>query len=220
MATVRITEGLLEEVKSHMRRQQQAVIQNTVNPQDPMRLKPNQDAIVEAVLTHFWKGYEHLRSVTPSNWLVEHVRLDVRVAELPEVQITRKVFGPPHSVGIHSRSYTEIRLGKEDIPEELYSSMVAFVEMQNSMEVKLNRTREIVLQLLKQSPSVNAAVKSIPDLRLHLPEDIKRRLDAESPQRKAAKERKAREQSAPLDESVLQNIALSGSLVAMHGKQD
>jgi hypothetical protein len=176
MATVRMSQALVTSITENIQDMQHKDIlslgdENAYTVSDPVDL--------EAVRDLMWGKYVHLKDQLPEDWCNNVDGCTATVTVLPEryefsVNVRGKLRAPPGM----SRWSSRFCVQKEELHR--YPTLQAVythtldVAAKNSFWMSVQKQ---VLGFLRSFPSVNAAVKEWPELRLYLPDRVLKKLD-------------------------------------------
>lgn len=190
MATVRISKDLLENVKHQIYVVAKSVHTATIESRDPLISVEFKNKVAEVALLQAWKGYEHLRTVVPVEWLKKVESLDVRIGDSEEYKIRGSFIVPPNTKGYGS--YVDIVIPVNDAPPEIVQALRSYSKLGEDHENRFSAVEQKVISFLKSCKSVNDAVKKYPDVALYLGKGVLSKLEEVS-------ERKAREKEEQED---------------------
>ena len=225
MATVRISKELMEEIKRNITAMYEKVYDSTLAPLDPIEQPNIVEYLSAKAIDTTWKGYEHLRSSTPKQWLTTIDRIDVSIRSLgnamqsvvPELQIRRKD-GTKHLLApntpVKSVHYHEVDICESDVDTVVLQQIKKFYADKAAFDDKYKKIAKSILQFVEASKSLNDAVKKLPDIRLYLSDKIKARLD--EPTERQKRTAKSGSKEAPqLSAEVLQQLAAEGVVASL-----
>jgi hypothetical protein len=178
MATLRITQALLGDVKDMLNRMRTDAMNREANPLEPMMDADRKHRLSSAAVAFIWGEHAHLRSVVPKEWMKEAKELRISVGEVNYYTcIERKVLVPPNSSLGYAYSM-DIELPANLVPPDIFAEMVTYKTKTEEVNAKYLKVDAQVLGLLRDSPSLNTAVKEYPNLRLYIPKSYLTRIDA------------------------------------------
>lgn len=215
MASVRISDRLINETKDNIDSMRQAEQRRTPAVQEVISVLPNDQRIINRyVLPQERDAYR----IVPRDWLDTHDTISLYLeftlnpeaaepkgtsAELSLVPPVGVKFVLPH--GRYQRYDSNKRL-KAKYDDGIWPEAQAYVEKRRSdyeVAQRWNKVKQDVLTFLKQYPSLNAAVKAWPGVKLYVPKSY---LDA--------LERKVERSAAPIEAPVINYDELTAAAVA------
>lgn len=197
MAHVAITDKLVNEVRSKINN----MMNREIEAELPELAKSYSIDASELFNMCAWGAHLHLKAQLPNEWVtkagsditINIIRDGTKDSAIVAARFisVKDAFVPPNH-GWHS-SATKIEVSKlADLPDALIGvrELRKRLEDNNARQVLTDKWREIeknIVELLKQAPSLNAAVKVVPTLRMYLTREYLERLDRKVEKNKAEK---------------------------------
>lgn len=211
MALVRISKELIANVKLKIKKVDASASALLVEPLSPHNNPAVLDALHEAGLTKIWGGHRALMDTLPDGWVPTIPRMDIRIDNGVEIRIERDTPVPPNT---NRMSYVDVALNSKDLPKHVVDALAKHNQALDAHVSKFAAIENQLLNFLKNSKSLNAALVQYPDLALYLPSTTIERVN-EVTERKAKAVREAPVVAIVLDRDL---VTSTGVLGALHNK--
>lgn len=214
MATVNITDTLLDEVGSRVNQMANDAAKTGYLKKSPDSNKPLIAALLRVSEEMWYADAPQLKGVVPQEWLCEIDRLDYKI-RLPRekgdvspedfsiiVRTTGK-WRVPACID-HSYGNCTMQIMLSELPVELQSELLEYAKERDAHVDKYKAVHHQVKAFLKSCTTLNAAVKKFPNIAMYIPQNYIDRMNKRVVKNSTAK--KAEGKEVTLDTTLLSTV--------------
>ena len=173
MGTVKVTDTLRSEIRTRISTMRSKALEPfLLGPFDETH--PATNTIADEVERDMWRDATDLRGKIPDRWLRTTGRFTLVVTEIdvPTVELIALCERPtPPGNGYHRHMVTLRPSKLSDAARELYDRSLVQVKKQAVVNTRFNKVEADIKALLDQCPTLNRALKLVPELEMYVPED-------------------------------------------------
>ena len=212
MATVRITQSLLEDVRFCTQRY--ATAERNALPPRPSDADIISRIRARDVEDHIWGEHRHLRDVIPKEWMnsTKHIHINVVINEVPysfSLQSSNGFCTPPNISEYSYRITVPYESTMLERARPVLDEYVAFFKADKEINAKWLATYHKVREFLESQKSLNAALKTWPGLEMYIPRGY---MDKVNEKVQRTKSVSVAEPEVPLTKDVMEELEGLGAV--------
>lgn len=214
MATVNITDTLLDEVGSRVNQMANDAAKTGYLKKSPDSNKPLIAALLRVSEEMWYADAPQLKGVVPQEWLCEIDRLDynIKMPRKDETGSSRDIDIIVRTTGKwrvpacidHSYEYCTMSITLHALPVELQSELLEYAKERDDHTAKYEAVHHQVKAFLKSCTTLNAAVKKFPNIAMYIPQSYIDRMNKKVVKNSTAK--KAEGKEVTLDTTLLSTV--------------